>query len=340
MKLLDKLKNAFFEEVEEDEDTDTIEIPKTYAKKVEVPKKKVNFLKKNEDIDNNFLEDDEEDKKEKEEVKEKVVEKKVNLYSNETEEIPVVVEKEEIEKENFKTVPMVFDDADFEADIKEDFSKSFIEEDEPKDNEYKMQNDEYNDREKLYHRSENNDNEYTHDYISSMRDSNNNYSYSRTTVSKTVENRTFKPSPIISPIYGILDKNYRKEEVITKRETRIASTYKKPDVDSVRNRAFAKIDEDKEVTKPISEMEKKKENINNKKIYDVNNSKPQVNKVTLADADEYYNDLGLAYNVDYRDASRGNTRSAKYNIKEKKNEKKDVDDSLFDLIDSMYSKEE
>ena len=327
MKLLDKLKNAFFEEVEEDDDT--IEIPKTYAKKVEVPKKKNNFFKKDDDeIDDNFLKEEKQEEKQ-----EKKIEKN---YIDETQEIPVT---KEVEEEIVKTVPMVFDDADFEADIKEDFSKSFIEEDNDDKIDNKSYFDEYNDREKLYQGKSDSQESYSHDYISSMKD-NSSYSYSRTSITKKEETRVFKPSPIISPIYGILDKNYRKEEVIAKRETRISSTYKKPDLDSVRNRAFAKIDEDKEVTKPISETEKRKDETNNKKVYDVNNTKPQVNKVTLADADEYYNDLGLAYNVDYSDASRENTRSAKYNQKEKKKEKKDVDDSLFDLIDSMYSKEE
>ena len=331
MKFLDKIKNAFFEEVEEDDDT--IEIPKTYAKKVEVPKKKMGFLKKDE-IDDNFLEDNK-----KEEVKKKDNVEKVEkvVYSDKTEEIPVTVDNEEKEidvDESIKTVPMVFDDADFETDIKEDFAKSFIDEEKTKE-ENKNYRDEYTVREKLYSGKIDDDSNYSHDYISSMKDND----YSREKYSRKDESRVFKPSPIISPIYGILDKNYRKEEVIAKRETRISpSSYNKPDLDSVRNRAFAKIDEEKEVTKPKVEMDKIEEGT--KKVYDVNNTKPQVNKVTLADADEYYNDLGLAYNVDYSDASRSNTRISKYNTKGKKNDKKDVDDSLFDLIDSMYSKEE
>ena len=43
MKLIDKLKNVFFEEVPEDEDED--EIPQTFAKKVEIPKKTVEISK-------------------------------------------------------------------------------------------------------------------------------------------------------------------------------------------------------------------------------------------------------------------------------------------------------
>ncbi len=116
------------------------------------------------------------------------------------------------------------------------------------------------------------------------------------------------------------------------RETRISGTYNKPDLDSVRNKAFA--------YNEVRETRKQESRKYDKKVYDVNNSKPQVSKVTLADADEYYNDLGLAYNVDYKDASREETRSSKYKKEEKKKEKKEVDDNLFDLIDSMYSKED
>ena len=49
----------------------------------------------------------------------------------------------------------------------------------------------------------------------------------------------FTPSPIISPIYGILDKNYKKEEIVTKKEVRlsVAST-KKVDLDYVREKAY------------------------------------------------------------------------------------------------------
>jgi len=98
----------------------------------------------------------------------------------------------------------------------------------------------------------------------------------------------------------------------------------------------------KYLIKRLGKLKEKKKK-EDKKIYDVNNNKPQVNRVTLADADEYYNDLGLAYNVDYSDASRNNnnSRSSKYNIKNNKKEReKDVDDNLFDLIDSMYNKED
>ena len=43
MKLIEKLKNVFFEEVPEDEDEE--ELPQTFAKKIEVPKKPVEVPK-------------------------------------------------------------------------------------------------------------------------------------------------------------------------------------------------------------------------------------------------------------------------------------------------------
>ncbi len=309
MGLIDKLKNVFFEEVEEDEEE---ELPQTFAKKVDVPKRKISFLK-NDD----------------EEVKEKETEKMTDEDDEETvheeeEFVPtdtfIEVEKE---PETPKVVPMMFDDDDFQEDDSVDYTETKSE--------------------PVYRREDRN---YERDLYPEQRESYTEsisnkptYSYTKTTYREEKETKGFRPSPIISPIYGILDKNYHKEEVITKRETRISTSYGKPDLDSVRNRAFAKVDEEKEVTKTKKEEEKKHQVKEEKaKVYDVNNDKPHVDKVTIADAEEYYNDLGLAYNVDYSDASRNtNTRSSKYNVKEKK--KKDVDDNLFDLIDSMYKED-
>ena len=92
MKLLDKLKNVFFEEVPEDEDEE--ELPQTFAKKIE-PKKpveppKVHEIKREEEptIEEDF---------EEEEVK---------------------VEEPQEEKEE-STFPMMFDDDDFLEDEKD-----------------------------------------------------------------------------------------------------------------------------------------------------------------------------------------------------------------------------
>ena len=177
------------------------------------------------------------------------------------------------------------------------------------------------------------------------------------------EERThFKPSPIISPIYGILDKNYKKEDVVTKREVRLTSAYARENlsVDDVRKKAYGSLSDDiaKEMDIPKKEeavsfeIEEKEENL----LVDlsVDDEKPAVKEVTMGDALEYFQDLGLEYNVDYVDASKDKSvgRRSKDNydeelneVEEKKSEvvstdSKDVevdsDDNLFDLIDSMY----
>lgn len=282
MKLIEKLKNVFFEEVTDDEDEE--ELPQTFAKKIEVPKRKPEIVKE-----------------EKPSIQEEV----------ETEEVSVFPKEEEKAESTF---PMMFDDDDFLEDTK-DFN--------PLEASYKKEAEE----KELYHGKK------EVSYVESIKKP--TYTYTKSYYEEK-ETKGFKPSPIISPIYGILDKNYRKEEVVTKKETRITQGRTNFDLDSVRNKAFGTDDtlvQDKKTRE-------KEEVTETKKIYDVNNNKPQVNRVTLADADEYYNDLGLAYNVDYSDASRNTTtRTAKYSNQESKKDK-NVDDNLFDLIDSMYNKED
>ena len=301
MKLIEKLKNVFFEEVPEDEDEE--ELPQTFAKKIE-PKKTVEPPKVHE-----FKREERPVFHEEfDEVKEPLVEE----------------EPKEEEKKEEPTFPMMFDDEDFLDDSK--FKEPEEDDSYSSPVSYKRENREpekelYQGKKEL-------------SYIESVRKP--NYSYTKSYYEEK-ETKGFRPSPIISPVYGVLDKNYRKEEVVTKKEVKLSAGRTNFDLDTVRNKAFGNDDEEISDKKT---REAKMEEKEAKKIYDVNNNKPQVNHVTLADADEYYNDLGLAYNVDYSDASRttNNTRTTKYGKNNKK--EKDIDDNLFDLIDSMYNKED
>jgi len=88
-------------------------------------------------------------------------------------------------------------------------------------------------------------------------------------VVKTVykeEKKEFKPSPIISPVYGILDKNYQKEDIKNKKRkpTDIRREPRVLTVDDVRKRAFATLEDDLEeellnVTE-VNEFENKQHN--------------------------------------------------------------------------------
>lgn len=72
--------------------------------------------------------------------------------------------------------------------------------------------------------------------------------YQGAKVTKT--EKKFESSPIISPVYGILDKNYKKEDIATRRE--MPSDYaRKPKtmtVDDIRNKAFGTLEDDLEDT--------------------------------------------------------------------------------------------
>lgn len=63
------------------------------------------------------------------------------------------------------------------------------------------------------------------------------------------EKKVFKPTPIISPVYGILDQNYQKEDIRKKNE-RPRSYYdpKEATVDEIRNKAYGTLEDDIETT--------------------------------------------------------------------------------------------
>ena len=205
------------------------------------------------------------------------------------------------------------------------------------------------------------------------------------TYEKKEEKSYFRPSPIISPIYGILDKNYKKEDVREKREVHLTSSYSRNsiNVDDIRNKAYGeKKKEEVKEKKPeeVKKVEKEDHNKFNVEKEEEDNllvdlsdrAKPEVKELTMGDAVEYYQDLGLEYNVDYIDTSKEKAtpkpeveeeenvvaeeienptaemepvveeehEEVKEEVEEKKEEKKESaeedNDNLFDLIDSMY----
>lgn len=64
-------------------------------------------------------------------------------------------------------------------------------------------------------------------------------------------------------------------------------------------------------------------------MYDLeDNEKPSIEKVTIGDAEEYFNDLGLEYNVDYKDSE----KEKKTRISKNK--------ELTDIVDEEIKEEE
>lgn len=196
------------------------------------------------------------------------------------------------------------------------------------------------------------------------------YSFDASSLYKEKEKeRTFKPTPIISPIYGILDQNYSKDDIVDKNNRSVGgNSSKKVDLDSVREKAYGTLSSDLGLMDddiPPVDLEHHSE-IEDNLLYDMSDSgAPAVEKVTIADAEEYFEDLGLEYNIDYKDKSqeKANGRDVQHipddemdvteaKPKHSKKEEDDVpptitttdddtlEDNLFDLIDSMYEEKE
>ena len=116
----------------------------------------------------------------------------------------------------------------------------------------------------------------------------------------------FRATPVISPVYGILDKNYTKEEVKERDEEMVEMKRpsKKVDFETVRKKAFGNLaDEIKdnlmcencELYKEVKKISALKED---DLLYDmtVEDEKPEEEKdVTIETAYDNYHDFGVAY---------------------------------------------
>ena len=154
----------------------------------------------------------------------------------------------------------------------------------------------------------------------------------------------FTPSPIISPIYGILNKNYKKEEIVDKNERKSVDLgIRKDNLDIVREKAYGDLAGDitasieDEIIDIDDDKPKEKEDL----LYDLSDEKsPTVKTVTVGDAEEYFNDLGLEYNVDYKVEKEEPQEEKPKHTRVEKLEEDEDDKNLFDLIDAMYEDEE
>lgn len=150
------------------------------------------------------------------------------------------------------------------------------------------------------------------------------------------ERKVFTPTPVISPVYGILDKNYTKEEVVPKREVHEVKDSGRS-YDYVRRKAYGTLEDEFENT--LTDITSKKETIEDmtsditETIDRIEESSKDIKsllteiedtKVTVGDLEENFKDK-----IE----------------KEEENNNEPLDNTLehdlFNLIDSMYdSKEE
>ena len=154
--------------------------------------------------------------------------------------------------------------------------------------------------------------------------------YAREEQKEIVEKKKFKPSPIISPVYGILNQDYKAEDIkdVTDRTEKI-------DIDEVRKRAFEVIAEEPQAEKidePVVTFFEDKESIK------VEDDETPVMATRSQAYEDFDTDIEIP-KMNNIDAIEEELEKIDTNIP-KKIEEDSADTDLFDLIDSMYEDKE
>ena len=160
------------------------------------------------------------------------------------------------------------------------------------------------------------------------------------------EKKGFKLSPVISPVYGVLDKNYHKEDITSKRSTPRVTYYEGENItiDDVRKKAYGTLEDEIESTllkneEPVIDSRMQRNYPNDVLLDDLMDpdfrfTKGDLEKRIISDEEAktiepFALDDFLKYNeldndIDYKDP----------------NEDTLTESDLFNLIDSMYDKED
>lgn len=188
--------------------------------------------------------------------------------------------------------------------------------------------------------------------------------------------KIFKPSPIISPVYGVLDKNYSKDDITTKSESSKNFRTSKPahvTIDDIRNKAYGTLEDDLENTLSydLSELEEKpKHEASNQEALDIfneldfdnieepkNDKLEEIEKSILLNKEEVDDDteelarqleeqkkkleqISQYINENEVSIEKNELKEEEEDIIETKEENNLNDSELFDLIDSMYEKKD
>jgi hypothetical protein len=257
MGLVDKIKNIFTEEVEEDDEIKVEQIKKEVRS---VPIESPSVEKRKEKIV--IPEDEEEDA------------------------------EEEIQLEEKAKTPVFFTDRDFE-DLASPRKRS----------------DKHEQKEKIVEEPKKVETEKVKPYGGS---------YSSTSIIQK-EKISFKPTPIISPVYGVLDKNYHKEDIVDRKDREEYVSVDGLSVDSIRNKAYGTLEDELEDT-----------------IF----SGPDADNYVDYDDNE---DMDLFDELEADDDELENTAELVKNVKEQEKNIKELEEITMDLtkeLDNLLMKKE
>lgn len=146
------------------------------------------------------------------------------------------------------------------------------------------------------------------------------------------EKKIFKPTPVISPVYGILDKNYTKDDITTRKRE---ENKKVDDVDLIRNKAYGTLEDEM-----VDSLNYKEEVHTNR---DMEEYHKKMNEVDFNDMLED----SLDTNLDELESKLSKVTEEKEvkpkysrTARKKSLEAQEIDENdLFDMIDTMYKEE-
>ena len=177
--------------------------------------------------------------------------------------------------------------------------------------------------------------------------------------------KKFRPTPVISPVYGVLDKNYTKDEVKVQDENsyEIQRPSRKVDFETVRNKAFGTLTDDlknvmcencelyQEVK--ITKNADRKPQIDNSNLLASMTEEGPAEDISLGDAEDNYFDFGVSYEPPKKEEPKTVDITDEVKIVDHNEEgineilkgteditQTDDSNDIFNLIDSMYDEEE
>lgn len=136
----------------------------------------------------------------------------------------------------------------------------------------------------------------------------------------------FKPTPIISPVYGVLDKNYHKEDIVSKSDSNDSVVDEEKDaIDAIRNKAYGTLEDELENT-----------------LFGQNSIlfKDNIKEEDTSSSDDLLDDLtdDIGKELDELLSKKNKKEEKKEEKESSKNEDEDEDDLLGFIDSTLYNK--
>ena len=157
--------------------------------------------------------------------------------------------------------------------------------------------------------------------------------------------KIFKPSPVISPIYGILDKDYKKDEVVSKtvREEKIVIKDSATTYDTVRRKAYGTQEDELEDT--LNSMNKLTPEAISNEVNKIDESVNELDKKTnkiedlISKIESTTSDISVGELEDKMELEHFDDEDDEP-VSDKTMTNSTLEHDLFNLIDSMYDDKE